>query len=486
MIQYAHKRVYFKEGDFKLTTTPTMKIPLHDYQIFAKDFVLSHPYCGLFLKMGLGKTSIVLESLWELNPSGHVLVIAPKTIARCTWANEIEKWGLPFRTQSLLVNERGKQLTKKKREEIYATIPTAKPTVYFINREMVVDLINHFPDGKWCFPNIIIDECQSFKSYNTERFRKLKTIRPYVFRMVLLTGSPAPGGLEDLWSQLYLLDMGERLCHSISKYREQYFNPGMIVNNHPVQWTPKPEAEDIIYNRISDLVISMKNDFIKLPPLTLNNITVEMDEAELKRYQEFKKTFVLDLVDGTQIEAANAAVLSAKLSQMASGSIYKETGSHEYEVVHTQKLDMCKHVIENTDSSVLIAYRFQSDKDMLLKYFAKEKMDAVVFDMTPEMLAKWNDKQIPIMLIQPASCGFGLNLQAGGDTLIWYTLPWSLEQYEQTNARIYRQGQTNPVVIHHILTKQTIDTKILKAIETKDMRQQRLIDAVEAELKPGN
>ena len=459
-----------------------MKIPLHDYQIYAKNFMLQHPYCGLFLKMGLGKTSIVLEGLHELNPHGHVLVIAPKTIARCTWVDEIKKWGMNFRTQSLIVNEKGKKLTKKKREEIYATIPTAAPTVYFINREMIVDLIKHFPGNKWCFPFVIIDECQSFKSYTSERFKQLKTVRPYIFRMVLLTGSPTPKGLMDLWSQIYLLDMGARLGPNISAYRDVYFNPGLMVNGYPVDWIPKYNAENDIYQRISDIVISMKNDFIKLPPLTLNDVYVEMEDNELKRYKEFAKTYVFDLENGEQIEAVNAAVLSAKLSQMASGAIYKAQGSHDYEVIHTHKLELCQYIIENTNSSVLIAYHFQSDLDMLMKFFKEQKMDARVFDGSPEMKDAWNAKQIPIMLLQPASCGFGLNLQDGGETLIWYTLPWSLEQYEQTNARIYRQGQKNPVVIHHLMTKNTIDTKILTSIEKKDMSQQRLIDAVQASL----
>lgn len=463
-------------------TTQNMKIPLHDYQIFAKDFMLQHPYCGLFLKMGLGKTSIVLEGLYELNPTGHVLIIAPKTIAKCTWVNEMKKWRMNFRTQSLIINEKGKKLTKKKREEIYDTIPTAPPTVYFINREMIVDLVKHFPKEKWCFQNVIIDESQSFKSHSAERFKALKTVRPYIFRMVLLTGSPTPNGPMDLWSQIYLLDMGTRLGRNISTYRNTYFNPGLIVNGYPVNYIPKDNAETDIYNRISDLVISMKNDFIKLPPLTFNNVYVEMDNNELKRYKDFAKTYIMDLTNGEQIEASNAAVLSAKLLQIASGTIYTKQGSHEYEVIHTHKLELCQYIIENTTGNILIAYHFQSDLDMLMNFFEKNNMEAYVFDGSPEMERKWNNKEIPIMLLQPASCGFGLNLQDGGETLIWYTLPQSLEQYEQTNARIYRQGQKNPVVIHHLMTKKTIDTKLIDALKQKDLSQQKLIDAIEVSL----
>lgn len=456
------------------------KIPLHDYQIFAKNFMLQHPYCGLFLKMGLGKTSIVLEGLYELNPHGHVLVIAPKTIARCTWANEIKKWDIPFRTQSLLVNERGKKLTKKKREEIFQTIPTAPPTVYFINRDLIPKLVDYFPANKWCFPIVVIDECQSFKSYDSARFKKLASVRPYMFRLIELTGSPAPNGLMDLWSQIYLLDMGDRLGKNITAYRNTYFNPGIIANGYPVTWNLKYGAKEVIYQRISDITISMENKYIKLPELTFNNVYVELDDDEQKRYKEFAKSYILDLANGNQIEAPNAAVLQAKLSQMASGAVYTQKGSHEYEIVHEHKLELCEYIINDTDDNVLIAYHFQSDKDLLLKHLTKQGLQPVVFDGTPEMEQKWNNKEIPIMLVQPASCGFGLNLQHGGATLIWYTIPWSLEHYEQMNARIYRQGQTQPCVIHHLMTKQTVDERILKAIEKKDFSQKELMDAIQA------
>ena len=463
--------------------TNQMKIPLHDYQIYAKDFVLQHPYCGLFLKMGLGKTSIVLEALWELNPTEHVLVVAPKTIARCTWVNEIDKWQMPFRTQSLVVNERGKQLTRKKRDEIYDSIPSAPPTVYFINREMLNDLYKRFPSTKksniWPFRTIIIDESQSFKSYNSVRFKTMKKIRPWVSRIVLLTGSPAPKSLEDLWAQIWILDMGKRLETTITKYRERYFNPGIIVNNYPVSWKPKWGAEDEIYDKISDIVISMKNKYIQLPPLTFNPVTVTMDDEAQARYKTLMKESVLE-INGKTIEAVNAAVLSAKLSQMASGAIYTNAKTVTYETIHTSKAEMCEYIINNTPDNVIIAYHFKSDREMIINHLSSVGITAVDFDGSPEMERAWNEKKIPVLLLQPASCGHGLNLQEGGHTLIWYTLPWSLEHYEQTNARIYRQGQTEPVIIHQLLTKGTIDTRILKALRLKDMSQERLIAAVEA------
>lgn len=455
-----------------------MKIPLHAYQIFPKDFMLTHPYCGLFLRMGLGKTSIVLEGLWELNPSCHVLIVAPKTIARCTWVNEIQKWNMNLRTQSLVVNERGKQLTKKQRDKIYDAIPSDPPTVYFINQEMLVNLEKRFPDSKWPFRIVIIDESQGFKSHTAERFKAMKRVRPWISRLVLLSGSPAPHGLDDLWSQIWLLDMGARLEKTISKFRTKYFRPGLIVNNYPVTWVPLMGAEDAIYNRISDLVISMKNK-LPLPPCTFNPVVGAMNDDEMALYKHFVRTNVLE-VAGHEIEAANAAVLSAKLSQMASGAIYTDSKTHAYETIHTHKLELCRYIIDNTPDNVIIAYHFQSDKDMLLEFFKQQGYNAFLFDGSPEMERAWNEKKYPIMLLQPASAGRGLNLQEGGSTLIWYTLPWSLEEYDQTNARVYRQGQKNPVIIHQIMMENTIDTKILKALEEKDVSQQRLIDAIEA------
>lgn len=429
-------------------------------------------------------TSIVLEALWEQDPHHHVLIIAPKTIARCTWANEIEKWNMGFRTKSLIVNERGKQLTKKKREEIYAEIPTAPPTVYFINREMLVDLEAHFPAKKnrWPFPTIVIDESQSFKAYNSNRFKVMKDIRPHLNQMILLTGSPMPNGIEDIWAQIYMLDMGYRLGKNISQFRENYCVPSHITtpSGYPAVWYPRRGTEQEIYRKISDIVISMENKYIKLPPVTFDDVTVSMTEEEHTRYKKFMKTSVLELTTGGEVEAANAAVLSAKLSQMASGAIYTGEKKYAYETIHEHKLELCEYIVNNTPGNCIIAYHFVSEADMIKKYFKQHDLEIVEFDGSPEMEKAWNQKQIPVMLLQPASCGFGLNLQHGGSTLIWFTLPWSLEQYEQTNARIYRQGQTEPVVIHRLLTEKTIDYHILDALTKKDMSQKRLLSAVEA------
>lgn len=478
------------------------KIPLHSYQEFCKNFALTHPYCGLFLKMGLGKTAIVLETLWELNPTDHVLIVAPKTIARCTWQNEMDKWNMPIRTESLIVNQKGKKLTKKKRDALYDTIPgNPCATVYFINRDLIPDLVQRFPDHTWPFKMVILDESQSFKSHSSQRFKALKSVRPYISRLIELTGSPTPQGLMDLWSQIYLLDMGERLGKNITAYRNLYFDPGIIVNGYPVSYRPKKymitpsgypilnqygqmiSAKDVIYDKIKDIVISMDNSFIQLPPITYNNVDVIMTDDELKIYKTFAKSSILDLQNGQTIEAKNAAVLAAKLSQMASGSIYTNPKTHEYQIIHQNKLEMCEYIINNTDNNVLVAYHFQSDKDMLLKYFKKQHIPAVIFDGSPEMQKDWNDGKYPVMLLQPASCGFGVNLQEGGNTLIWYTIPWSLEEYEQTNARIYRQGQANHVFIHHLLTKNTIDNRMLSVVQNKNANQTDLLKAIEVSLQ---
>lgn len=471
-----------------LNTMPTAA--LHDYQIAAKNFILTHPKCGLFLPVGLGKTVSTLQALYELNPTSHVLVIAPINVAKATWIDEIRKWDYPFRYKSLILNERGKKLTRKKRLKLYEEAcdlfdgkPGAAPTIYFINRELVPDIVDNMPIRNgvpmWCFPTVIIDELQSFKSYNALRFKKLKYVSNCIFRFIGLTGTPTPKSLEDLWSEVYLMDDGARLGRTITQYRDMYFNPGMKgPGGYPVEWIPKLNAETLIYAAIKDIVISMKNTAIKLPPLTYNDMTVYMDESEQKLYKELKTTQVLTLDPDNPITAVNAAVLAAKLSQMASGTIYTDE-NHNYTVVHTKKLEMTEYIINNADSPVLLAYHFNSELDILLKYLSDAGIDARKFDGTPDMQHEWNAGHIQCMLIQPASAGAGLNLQQGGNTLIWYTLPWSLEEYIQTEGRIYRQGQSKPVIIHRLMTKGTIDSRIIQRLNQKDKTQQNLLDAVE-------
>lgn len=459
--------------------------PMHDYQKYAMNFIMTHPYCGLFLEMGMGKTYTTLMALYNLNPNGHVLVIAPKNIARSTWIDEIEKWQMPLRTKSLIVKPNGKAFTKKERLEVYQQVFKDPPTVYFINRELIADLITNMPVKKrmiqWPFQNIIIDESQSFKTYKAKRFKALKKIRPAVKRMILLSGTPTPNGIIDLWSQIYLLDQGQRLGTSITRFREKYFDPTIYIQGRPVDWRPKWGAEEEIYRLISDIVISMKNTKLQLPELTMNDVYVHMDESEMKLYTQMKKDQVLTFDNIGDVTAVNAAVLVAKLSQMASGALYIDD-KHNFKVIHKKKLEQVAYILRNLDSPAIVAYHFRSDLAMLETYLNTLGIDARRFDGSPQMIHSWNRGEIPVMLLQPASAGHGLNLQQGGHTLIWYTVPWSLEEYLQCNARLYRQGQSEHTVIHHILCQGTIDKQIRRALEKKDASQSALMEAVKAQI----
>lgn len=464
--------------------TPQMLAqPMSAEQELCKNFILSRSSSGLFVPMGVGKTRIVLEALWQANPDHHVLIIAPKTIARSVWQDEIDKWGMTFRTKSLIVNEKGRQLSKAARHQLYDDAHFEKPTIYFINRELVYDLVQHgsIKNGKrhWLFPTVIIDEMQSFKSSNSQRFKALRKVRPLIQRLIGLTGTPAPNGLMDLWAQLYLIDQGERLGKYITHYKREYFYPTLYVNNHPVKWEARSGAKAEIMQRIKDVVMSVENSHLKLPPLVFKDYHAHMSSTEKEMYQTLLKTYVLQLEPDRYVEAVNSGVLTAKLSQMASGTLYYETGSKEYKRIHSHKLEIAEYIIQNSVSeSVLLAYHFQSDREEIYNYLKKKKIDVKIFDKSPEMIKDWNNKKIPVMLIQPASAGHGLNLQDGGHSLIWYTIPWSLELYLQTNARIYRQGQKNTTTIHHLITKDTVDERIIKVLGKKESTQQTLLDAV--------
>lgn len=451
----------------------TVDDPTHTYLI--NDFIVTH------------NTLVTLMALWQSAPPGHILVIAPKTIAASTWVNEIAKWNIPVRTQSLVVNDRGKDWTRKKRLKLYAEMLDTPPTMYFINREKLVDLIQNLPmregEAIWPFGTIVVDELQSFKSYSSERTKALLKVAPMSQRFIGLTGTPTPQGLEDLWSEIYFMDNGQRLGKNITAYRNRWFYPKLYIQNHPVNWIPRPGAEDEIYSLINDLVISIKNPNIKLPTVTFNDINVDLNPDELKVYKDFAKESAMILDDGRTVTAQNAGQLRIKLTQMASGTVYTEKGNAEsYIVIHEKKLDICEYIINNTSGSVLIAFQFQADRDQLLKRFPQARQ----FDGTADMIQEWNDRKIPVMILNPASAGHGLNLQYGGHTLIWYTTPTNLEYYLQCNARLARQGQPDPVTIHHILINHTVDHLNLELVQTKQIAEERLIDAVQATDAAGN
>lgn len=472
-----------------------MNAKLHKYQREVGNFMICHPKCGIFLDVGLGKTLTTLAVLEKLyaHPmeTGHILVIAPKAIARATWAAEIKKWDVKLPYQSLIVNDKGKQFSRKQRIKAYETAyRNPIKTVYFINQDLLSDLIEWCPvDGTgrkiWKFQTVVVDELQNFKSHDSKRFKMLRLMSPAIHRFIGLTGTPTPNGIGDIWSEIALMDDGLRLGKNITAFRAVYMQPGYTNDKGVVcSWNPKPGAEQIIYQRISDIVISLKNTVLQLPPISYVEDTIYLDDNERKLYAKFKKEAVLNF-GGEIATAANSAVMHNKLSQLASGTVYtvdcngKPTGN--YELVHQRKLERLLYIRNNTDDNLLVGYHFKSDLQEIMKYMTANNIPFEVFDSNKadDIRERWNAGKIPMLLAHPASAGAGLNIQEGGHTLVWYTLPERLEHYQQLIGRIYRQGQTQPVVIHHILTAGTIDKPNYTRLQNKDESQQSLIDAVQ-------
>lgn len=459
------------------------KLPLHQYQKQAVNFIYQTPYAGLFLDVGMGKSLITLTALACLKPE-KTLIIAPKAIARSTWIDEIDKWHAPLKYESLIVNSQGKDFSLKERKKRYdKVLANPEPKLYFLNRDLVTQCVDYYHKKKkpWPFKYVVIDESQSFKSYSSRRFKSLRKVRPQIERLIELTGTPTPNGLMDLWPQIYLLDEGRTLGHTITEYRARFFTPVRYIQNRPIKWAPLKsptyDAEKDIYQRIKSNVISMKNTKLKLPKITYKIDKVYLDNDEYDQYRTLVRDKVLDFDNTIEVTADNAGILSNKLSQMANGALYIDD-NHNFIQIHQKKLEMCDYLINNTSSPVIVAYHYKSDLKLLEENLTKRKIPYTVFRGEPELIDKWNAGKIPVLLLQPASAGFGLNLQRGGHTLIWYSVPWSLEQYIQTNGRIARQGQKNPVIIHHILTAKTIDLRILSALRHKDLSQNNLMNAV--------
>ena len=447
-----------------------MKYKPHEYQAYATEYILNHPIVAVLLDMGLGKSVITLTAIFDLTLDSFlvrkVLVIAPLRVARDTWPAEIEKWDhLKGRKYTVVV---GSEVQRK-------TALMKRAQVYIINRENVEWLIAR-SGIPFDFDMVVIDELSSFKSHQAKRFKSLMKVRPKVNRIVGLTGTPSSNGLMDLWAQYRLLDMGQRLGRFIGRYREDYFVPDKRNQQVIFSYKPKPGAEEAIYRLISDITISMKGaDYLKLPELVINEVDVKLSEKEMKNLDIMKRDLITT-VKGEEITAANAAALSGKLLQMANGAVYDDQGTVLY--IHDRKLDALEDLIEAANGKpVLIAYWFKHDLSRIQKRFEVEVLS------TSDSIKRWNDGEIPIAAIHPASAGHGLNLQAGGSTLIWFGLTWSLELYQQTNARLWRQGQKETVVIHHLIAKGTIDERVMKALNDKNNTQSALIDAVKATLK---
>ena len=447
-----------------------MKYKPHDYQAYAIDYIETHPVAAVLLDMGLGKTSITLTAIFDLLfdsfEAHRILVVAPLRVARDTWPAEIAKWEhLQHLTFAVCVG------TPKERR----TALMSGADITIINRENLGWLIDS-SGFDFDYDMVIIDELSSFKNHKSKRFQSLMKVRPKVKRIIGLTGTPSSNGLMDLWAEFKLLDFGERLGRFITHYRNNYFIPDKRNGEIIYSYKPMPYAEDAIYRRISDITISMKStDHLQMPELITSQYEVQLSEEETQRYEELKADFILELPEG-EITAANAASLTGKLSQLANGAIYDDDGNIiEF---HDRKLDALEDLIEAANGKpLLVAYWFKHDLQRIKKRFNVREIKS------SKDITDWNNGDIPVAVIHPASAGHGLNLQAGGSTLIWFGLTWSLELYQQTNARLWRQGQTSgTVVIEHIITKGTIDERILKALSLKEVTQNALIDAVKANL----
>lgn len=444
-----------------------MQYKPHDYQKFAVDFIETHPEAAVLLECGLGKTSITLTALNDMMfdrfEVHKVLIIAPIRVCRNSWAAEIEKWDhLKGMTYSLVLGSRDQRLQALRQ----------KADLYIINRENVQWLIES-SGIPFDFDMVVIDELSSFKNHQSKRFRALRKVRPFVKRIIGLTGTPCSNGLMDLWAQFRLLDKGVRLGKRIGQYRDAYFTPDW----NGFTYTPRKGAEKEIYGKIADISISMKTtDHLTMPELVMVADKVELDEDAFRIYKDMEQEMCVEFVD-EPISAANGGVLCGKLTQLASGTIYTDSGAVRH--IHDHKLDALEDLIEAQNGKpALIAYWYKHERDSIMQRFDCREIK------TDADIADWNKGKIPVALIQPSSAGHGLNLQSGGSTIIWYTMPWSLELYQQTNARLWRQGQqSETVVIHHLVAAGTIDEDIMKVLEMKDKTQAAMMNAVKARVK---
>lgn len=509
------------------TLTPT--------QVYARDFIVSHPKCGIFLDMGGGKTLTTLAALSLVKDNHNVLVIAPNTIADSTWPEEIDKWNIPYPTTSLHITapsfykngkpKKQRNLKPQERGDIYATISPDNPGVYIAALPTVTEIVDYF-GKKWPFDIVILDESQSFKNHTSKRTKALRKVSKLCSRLILLTGTPSAESLDGLWSQMYLLDRGARLGHSMLAFHHTYFRPGRTIPGiGVVEWTPLPGAEEDIYDAISDITVHLENHDLNIPDKYHRRVYVDLPDEVYSFCKELTNASIAeaeiiaeDLAEQngsgnpddffTQAVSRTAGALHNKLMQCAAGSLIiqdlhpddpayaqaTQITSQPVMDIHTKKFDLVEDIVathnrgyttapDSTTSTVakspvLIAYRFIAEKERLLHQLTKHGFNAVAFDGSPDMIKAWNEREYDAMLIHPASAGHGLNLQHGGNVLVWSTLPDSAEQYLQTNARLHRPGQSENVYIYEIMAKNTIDAKVADALTSKKDAQQELLDAL--------
>lgn len=447
----------------------------YPYQQYAEREIIEKPNIGLFLDMGLGKTVITLSALQEMKFNrwcvNKTLIIAPKKVAEDTWQTEAQKWQ---HLQGLRIV--GVLGTATQREHALA-VPA---DIYVINRENTQWLVERYGHD-WPFDTVVLDESSSFKNHQAKRFRALRTVRPRINRLIELTGTPNPHGLMDLWSQVFLLDGGKRLGRTISVYRDMYFIPDKRNRTTIFSYAPKDGAEQEIHKLISDICISMKaSDYLDLPELVYEDIPVVLDDKAQKAYNRMERDAVLQ-VDEDTITAANAAALSGKLLQLCNGAVYDE--NREVVQVHDCKIEALLEAVEGLNGQhAIICYSFIHDKDKLLQALAKTGLRVRVYKDTHDKDA-WNAGEIDLLLIHPASCGYGLNLQEGGHHIIWFGLTWNLEEYQQANKRLHRQGQEHPVIVHHLVVKGGRDEDVIKSLEGKDNVQEALLQSLKVRIR---
>ena len=441
----------------------------YPYQQYAIDRIVKEARVGLFMDMGLGKTVVTLTAIdrliYDYMCVSRVLVIAPKKVAEATWQDEAGKWDhlgrLRFSTALGSAKERERAVN-------------AKADITVINRENVAWLVEYF-GYRWPFDMVVVDESSSFKSPASKRFKALKRVLPRIRSVVLLTGTPSPNGLEDLWSQIYLLDQGERLGRYVTHFRARYFDH----NPWQHRYIPRAGSFEAVQKKIADICVSMRaEDYLQLPELVVHDVPVALDERAAKLYRQMEREMVMEVAGG-EISATSAAALTGKLLQLCGGCVYDETGAFVH--VHDAKLEALSELLESVHEPVLLFYGYRHELPGLRAVALKGGRRVRVLE-SAEDAAVWNRGEVDVLLAHPASCAYGLNLQQGGRHVVWYTLTWSLELYQQANARLHRQGQEKPVIVHRLLVKGGVDEDVAKALEAKDETQAALIEALKARI----